>query len=151
MSSAPAPETIAGDAWLRRFVLALAALILAATIVELLFEEHTEEALQLIPFALCIAGLVVVIGAMVTRGRRMRIAVYVVATTLALGAILGMYLHISGNVEFEREISPNATTGHVLWEALHGASPLLAPGIILVAAMLAVAGVYRADNESDRR
>ena len=74
----------------------------------------------------------------------MRIALYVVMSLVAAGALLGVYLHTAGNIEFEREISPSASGGVVVWNALHGASPLLAPGILLVGAMLAVAGVYGA-------
>lgn len=131
------------EARLRRFLLAVSALILAATIVELLLEEHTESTLQLVPFALCAAGLVVVIGVLVANRPPMRRALRIVMTLVAIGSLVGIYLHIDHNVAFELEIRPGATPADVLGDALMGASPLLAPGITAIAALLAVAAVYR--------
>ncbi|MDQ3928868.1 MAG: hypothetical protein M3328_06945 [Chloroflexota bacterium] len=46
------------------------------------------------------------------------------------------------NFAFEREIRPAAPTGDVLMAAIKGASPLLAPGILLFAALLGLAATY---------
>lgn len=50
--------------------------------------------------------------------------------------------HIEHNLAFELEIRPNATTGDVFFEALSGANPLLAPGILGLAAIVALAATY---------
>ena len=71
-----------------------------------------------------------------------------VAAVIALGGLLGMYFHLTGNLAFAREIQPNATATAVLADALRGAAPLLAPGILTIAAMLAVAGTYAEANDN---
>jgi hypothetical protein len=61
---------------------------------------------------------------------------------VALGSLFGIYEHVVNNYEFHREIYPNATAGAALMGALAGASPLLAPGILALTAMLAIAATY---------
>ncbi|MBL8156945.1 MAG: hypothetical protein JNM70_22415, partial [Anaerolineae bacterium] len=52
---------------------------------------------------------------------------------------LGLGLHLLGNTQFEQEIRPSAAAVDVLLEALKGANPLLAPGILALAGLLAIA------------
>ena len=44
--------------------------------------------------------------------------------------------------EFALEIQPNATTSEIVMDALRGANPLLAPGVLALAAILAIAATY---------
>ena len=53
-----------------------------------------------------------------------------------------MYLHLDGNIDFQREIDPSAPASDMLLSVLGGANPLLAPGILSVAAVLAIAATY---------
>jgi hypothetical protein len=41
-------------------------------------------------------------------------------------------LHYQGNVEFERELAPDASGLPLVWEALKGATPALAPGTMML-------------------
>lgn len=60
-------------------------------------------------------------------------------TIIALGSLLGVYEHVEGNLEFARELRPDAS-GWSLWrEALTGRDPLLAAGVFAMAAALTVA------------
>jgi hypothetical protein len=52
-------------------------------------------------------------------------------------------LHLFDNFAFEREIRPNAALVDVIINALRGVNPLLAPGILALAAALAIAATYR--------
>ncbi len=61
---------------------------------------------------------------------------------VALGSLFGIYQHVVNNLGFYREIHPNAPTGAAVWGALAGASPLLAPGVLALASMLALAATY---------
>jgi hypothetical protein len=61
---------------------------------------------------------------------------------LVAGSLFGVYEHIEHNLAFELEIRPGAGLGDVWFEALKGASPLLAPGILVLAAILAIAATY---------
>jgi hypothetical protein len=127
---------------LRRFLLLVAASLCFGTMVELWFMEHFKDPNQLIPFALCGLG-VVGVGAVLLRPRRWTIAA-MRATMLLMGAgsLLGIYLHLANNFEFELDIRPGATAGEVVMEALRGASPLLAPGMLALVAALAIAATW---------
>ena len=127
---------------LRRLLLLLATFTLAATPVELWLEEHTKEPLQFIPFFLCGVGLVTLVAALLRPHKATLIALRVAMSLVALGGIVGTVVHLLKNFEFEREIRPAAPTGDVFVAALKGASPLLAPGVLLFAALAALAATY---------
>jgi hypothetical protein len=59
-----------------------------------------------------------------------------------LGSLVGLYEHIANNIGFQLEVSPGSTIAQLISAALGGASPLLAPGILAVAAVLALAATY---------
>jgi hypothetical protein len=61
---------------------------------------------------------------------------------LLLGSLLGVYEHLVNNFAFELDMRPNAVWGDVWFQALRGAAPLLAPGILAVAAVVAIAATY---------
>lgn len=131
---------------LRRFLLIVAAAIFGGTIIELLLIEHTEEALQIVPFVLSGAGLVVVVAVLVVQRRALIRALRIVMAIVALGGVVGVGLHLKNNIEFDRETRPDAPTGEMLWRAIHGASPILASGILVVAAALATAATSRFES-----
>jgi hypothetical protein len=114
----------------------------AGTIVELLLAEHTESLVQLIPFVLCGLGLIVVTAALLRPRRGTLIALRVVMGLLFLGSLLGVYEHIEGNLAFEMEIRPTATLATAWLAVLKGAAPLLAPGILALVAVIAIASTY---------
>ncbi len=128
---------------LRRFLLVVAGLVFTATTAELALVEHDESFVQLVPYILCGIGIVAV-AALVWRPKRgVLLASRVVLAVVALGSIYGWYEHVAHNLAFELEIRPNATTGDVIWDALGGASPLLAPGILALGSALAYAATFR--------
>lgn len=127
---------------LRQFLLAIAGLIFLATPVELLLVEHFDSPQQIIPFILCALGVSAVAAALLRPQRRTLLALRWAMLLAILGGAIGAYLHIANNVAFELEIRPNAALGAVLIDALGGASPLLAPGILALAGILAIAATY---------
>jgi len=135
----------------RRFLLLLSAFILVGTLAELWFEEHFESAMQLVPSVLCGLGLIALLPAWLTPGKRSLQILRVVMALILLGGLFGIYEHIAHNLAFELEIRPNATASEVWGEALHGASPLLAPGILSLAGLLALAATYRHPSFQNNR
>jgi hypothetical protein len=127
---------------LRTFLMALAGFTFFATVIELLLEDHTKEALQYVPFALCIIGFIAILGALLRPERanifRLRIAMVVVG----LGGMIGMGIHMLENFTFEQDIRPNEALLDTLLATLKGAAPLLAPGVLVFAAMIALAATY---------
>ncbi len=127
---------------LRRLLLALAGAICAGAIVELWMEEHYGDPVQWIPFILSALGALVVAAAWFRTRRATLLALRGVMAVVAAGSFLGIYEHVTRNLAFELEIRPNAAVTDVLLKALHGASPIFAPGILALAAILAVAATY---------
>ena len=127
---------------LRRFLLGVVAFTCAGTILELLFEEHFGESLQLIPFVLCAIALVAVGAVWLRPSRNTIMTLRIVMVIVAAGSLLGMFLHLANNFGFELEMRPNASAGDVVIDALMGVNPLLAPGILALAAVLAIASTY---------
>ncbi len=63
--------------------------------------------------------------------------------------IWGSIEHFKHNLEFELEIRPNAVWTDVFVETISGASPLLAPGILFLAGVLALAALYKVSYPSN--
>ncbi len=124
---------------LRRFLLALAGFLFVGTLVELAFTGHTKEPVQWIPFFLCGIGVVAVIAALVRPQRKTLLALRACMGMATLGSLFGVYEHITNNAAFYLEIHPHATSLQTIAAALSGANPLVAPGILAVAGMLAIA------------
>jgi len=127
---------------LRLFLLGLSGAMCLGTIVELWLAEHTEQLLQLLPFILCGLGLAAVIAVLLRPGRSTIWALRFVMGLAAFGSLVGVYEHVASNLEVVREVNPNLAWADALWTATHGAAPLLAPGILVLAALMAIAATY---------
>ena len=124
---------------LRTFLYLLAVVLFTGTIGELLMVGHDESRMQLVPFGLCLLGLAGLGAAWRRPTRPTLLTVRAVMGVIAAGSILGVYEHLEGNVGFVHEVRPHAGTLEALREALGGAAPLLAPGILAVGAAVAIA------------
>lgn len=127
---------------LRRFLLLFAALMLAGALAELWLTNHTENFTQLIPFFLCGLALVALLAALVRPRAGVLWALRACAVLLLGGSFYGVYEHFINNVGFQREIDPMTPDSAVLTAAVGGPNPLLAPGILAAAALLALAATY---------
>lgn len=124
---------------LGRFLHLLAIALFLGTIVELIASKHDDEPAQFIPFLLCGLGIGLVAlewGRPTARTIRWLRGLMLV---IAAGSLLGVYFHVSGNMEFAREIHPDASTWTLLRAGVQGRDPLLAPGILAVAAAVSIA------------
>jgi hypothetical protein len=131
---------------LRRFLLAFSILLLGGSLVELFLVEHMEDAVQLVPFVLCGLGALAALAALFRPRRATLLALRVSMAVVFCGSLFGVYQHVSHNFAFQKEVNPNATSGETVRAALGGANPLLAPGILAVAAALALAAAYRHES-----
>ena len=127
---------------LRLFLLVLASLVFAGALFELVLSEHTETLVQWIPFILSGLGIAAILAALISPQRLTLIALRLVMVLVVLGSLLGVYEHLVNNIGLELEIRPNVMVVSVFMEALKGASPLLAPGMLAVAAIIAIAATY---------
>jgi hypothetical protein len=127
---------------LRTFLLVLSGWMCAGTIVELFLAKHTEDAVQFVPFVLCGVGLIAVVAALRRPRRLTLLALRGVMGLLMIGSLFGVYEHLANNFAFELDLRPGAAWSDVWFEALRGAAPLLAPGILALAAIVAIAATY---------
>ena len=139
MSTAPPLDA---EARYRRFLLWVSAGLFIGTPVELWLTEHMEGWQQWVPFVLCAVGLVAVASALRAPTRGTLLALRGTMIGVGAGAFYGIYSHVTANVAFELEIRPTYGLSDVLGEALRGASPLLAPGILALAALLGMAATF---------
>jgi hypothetical protein len=127
---------------MRRFLLALSGFVFVGALVELSFSNHTRELVQWIPFVLCGLGLITIALAWRRPQRKTLLALRLSMVVVALGSLVGLYEHIQNNIGFQLEVQPGSSIVQLVSAALGGSSPLLAPGILAVAAMLAMAATY---------
>lgn len=127
---------------LRSSLLVIAGFVCLGTPVELWLAEHTESPIQLLPFALCALGALASALALLRPGRPSFLALRIVMGLVFAGSLLGIWEHLEHNIEFELEIRAGAALGDVWLEALRGANPLLAPGILALGAIIAIAATY---------
>ncbi|HKO99871.1 MAG TPA: hypothetical protein VJU86_23045 [Pyrinomonadaceae bacterium] len=135
------PEEVLGQ--LRRFLLVLSVLLFAGALVELWLVGHTEDTIQWLAFAVAAVGGLAALARLFGSGRGILRLLRVSMVVVILGSVFGVVMHLIGNVEFEQEINANAPTATMLWRALKGGNPLLAPGVLMVAAILSLAATYR--------
>lgn len=131
---------------LRRFLLAVTAAIFFGSVIELILIGHTEETLQWIPFGMAIVGLSAVTGVWFIPNRKTLLYLRVIMVLAILVSVAGMFLHFRGNWAFTREIHPSYTIYESIWPALTGASPLVAPGILLLAGVLGLGATWKHPN-----
>ena len=136
---------------LRAFLFALAGAMCLGTIVELALANHTKQAIQWLPFGLCLAGLAAVAAAWLRPARGTLWSLRLVMGAAALGSLIGGYEHLASNLEVVSETKPGLALLPALWLAAHGAAPLLAPGILAVAACVAIAATYYHPALAERR
>lgn len=124
-------------------MLALVIFGAAGLMAELFLLEHTEAVDQWIPFVVLFAGIASGLTAAIRPARwSIRVMQVVMALFVATG-IVGLYLHVSGNIEFERELDPAARGIVLYWSALRGATPALAPGAMIQLGLLGLIYTFR--------
>ena len=128
---------------LRGFLLIILVLGVLGTGAELLLIEHFEDVWQYAPLILMGLSLAVLGWRVVDRGR---VSLRVFQGTMLLFVVsgfVGFWMHYQGNVEFEREMYPTMEGFELLWAALQGATPSLAPGTMIQLGLLGLAYTYR--------
>lgn len=105
---------------------------------ELLLLAHTEGVLQLIPVVLLGIGLAAAGWVGVSRSRTSVLTLRWTGVVQLLAGVTGLWLHYRSNVEFELEMAPDARGAGLVWAALTGAIPALAPGAMVQLGLLGI-------------
>ena len=128
---------------IRQLVLALVFLGIVGLEVELALLRHAESFSQWIPHVVLIIGLLSTVIVFLRPGAATLRAFQAVMVIFVLVGVLGLYLHYKGNVEFALERNPSLSRTRLLWKALRGATPALAPGALSQLGLLGLIYGYR--------
>jgi hypothetical protein len=115
----------------------------AGTAAELWLLEHTESFAQVAPFLVLFAAAGAMAWALIRPGPWSLRATQLATLAVAIVGAVGVYLHYSGNVAFELEMDPDRSGLLLVREALRGATPSLAPGLMVQQGLLGLAYTYR--------
>ena len=128
----------------RRCLLAILALGLAGTGVELVLLEHYESAVQFVPLVSVALAAGVLIwhlvkgGALTIRALRATMLLFLVA------GIAGVGFHFRGAAEFQMEIDPSQSGWDIFKKAMRAkAPPVLAPGLMVQLGLVGLVYAYR--------
>jgi len=116
---------------------------LVGVLAELFLLEHTEEAWQRLPVFMLIASLVILAWHAVDRGPLSVQVLRVVMALFIITGVIGVGLHLKGNLDFELEMQPSASGFGLFWETLRGATPTLAPGTMVLLGLIGLAYTFR--------
>ena len=128
---------------LRQLLLALVLLGIVGLEVELALLRHAESFEQWIPHVALMVGLLSTLAAYARPARSTLRAFQVVMLIFLVVGTLGVYLHFQGNVEFALERNPSLSGTALIWKALRGATPALAPGALAQLGLLGLLYTYR--------
>jgi hypothetical protein len=128
---------------IRRGLLALLVFGCVGLLGELIILEHYEELNQYAPLVLLSLTLVTVIWHWISGGRPSLRTLQVVSLFLIVSGAVGVYFHLTGNIEATKEFEPDLA-GLPFWvDVIRGAAPSLAPGTMVQFGLLGLLYAYR--------
>jgi hypothetical protein len=136
--------------FIRRLLLASLAAGIVGTAAELILLGHVDSTAQWIPVVALTAAVPLLLwhaarpGPFTVRLIRLLMCAYIVF------GVIGVGLHYDGNVEFERELHPKDAGLAFLRHTIAGATPVLAPGSMVLLGLLGIAHTYRHPLEERR-
>lgn len=135
------PQDDAGT--LRRLVLVVLTFGIAGVGFELVLLDHMEDPWQWAPIVLLAAALPVSIWLILSPGFAVIRTYQAMMVLFVISGFTGQWLHYQGNVEFELEMYPSRQGIELVWEALGGAYPSLAPGTMILFGFLGLVACLR--------
>ena len=110
---------------------------------ELLLLDHFEEWRQQVPLVLLVLGLVLLAIRLFYRGAIILRLFRLTMLAFVLGGIVGLWFHLSSNMEFELEMYPTLSGLKLLSKAVGGAMPVLAPGALVQLGLIGLLYTYQ--------
>jgi hypothetical protein len=134
---------------LRRFALALAAIGVVGTLLELTLIKHYASKDQVIPYVLLGLSALGLIAVMVRPTALVLRVFQAVMIVTILGSGIGMFEHLKANAHNagatqDKEAIP--TTPSAILAGINGFAPLLAPGVLAQVGLLGLVFTYRHPN-----
>jgi hypothetical protein len=127
---------------LRIFLLGFSVFIFAGTMVELMALKHYNEDLQWVPLFLCPLGIIFAAAFLAKPSKGLLKILRVGMWGIAAGGLVGTLIHVSENLDRVFEGGGGASLINIFYAAAGGRNPLLAPGILIIAAAMSLAAIY---------
>jgi hypothetical protein len=138
--SARESETLAS---IRKLLLGALAFGVLGTSGELILLRHIDKPTQWIPIVAFGVSIPVLIWHAASPGAvSVRVLQVLMVVFIGVG-VLGVGLHFDGNVEFERELHPTEQGFEFLRKTVAGATPVLAPGSMVLLGLVGLAHTCR--------
>jgi hypothetical protein len=126
----------------RKLLLALTFIGIVGLEIELALLRHAESFTQWIPHIALMIGLLSTVAVYFRPATAtLRVFQAVMLLFLIVG-VLGIYLHLRGNLEFALERDPSLSGARLIWKILRGATPALAPGALAQLGLLGLVYTY---------
>ena len=143
MNSDPALAERSGGLSIRDLLIAIIFLGTLGLIAELLLQDHIESWQQWIPLVLLGLGIAATTSVRIKPSPAALRTYQALMVAFMAAGLLGVYFHYAGNVEFALERTPELSGLSLVWKALRGATPALAPGAMVQLGLLGLAWAYR--------
>ena len=141
-------ETLAA---IRRLLLGALAIGVLGTTGELILLRHIDKPAQWIPLVFLGAALPVLIWHVAApSAASIRVLQGLMLGFIALG-VIGVGFHYDGNVEFERELHPDERGWTFIRKTVAGATPVLAPGSMVLLGLVGLAHAYHHPRRGSSR
>ncbi len=136
---------------IRRLLIAVFVFGAVGTGAELILLEHTDDIWQWTPIILLGVSVPLAGSLWFITAKWLIRSFQGIMVLFVVNATLGLYQHYQGNVEFELEMYPSISGFELVWEALKGATPSLAPGTMVLLGMLGLIYTFRHPTVTDAR
>jgi hypothetical protein len=137
------PDGHGGEGLLRLGVMIVFLVGAIGSGVELLLLGHFEDWQQWIPLVLLLGGIPPAVWTLISRDRRSVLIVRGLGMAYVISGLVGVALHFHGNREFELEMVPSLHGFELIGQALSGATPALAPGVMVQLGLMALLYTFR--------
>lgn len=124
------------DAKITRLILIAIVFMSVGLSIELYLLEHYEGILQFIPIICVSLGLILSLILFKFRNTTIQILFHISLILMVASGLAGIFLHLKANYEFEKEIRPSINGIDLFMESLSGALPSLAPGSLILLALI---------------
>jgi hypothetical protein len=138
--SARESETLAS---IRKLLLGALAVGVMGTIGELILLRHIDKPAQWIPLVALSASVPILIWHASSPSAASVRTLQVLMLAFAVLGVVGVGFHYDGNVEFERELNPSEHGWTFIRKTVAGATPVLAPGSMVLLGLVGLAHAYR--------
>ena len=127
----------------RQFLFIITVGIFVMTVLELIFVGHWKQTIQFLPFVLCALGLTVTGLAYLKPGTKTIKTMNWSMLIIGACSFIGFFEHMYNNYTFWLDIQPNTTTLDLIIATFNGGIPILAPGILLLGAVIGLTAIYK--------